>query len=691
MNKFTKMLLGLLGIEALKTKDGLPDLSIEDRNSLENQIGAEDMATLIEQVTAELSGVADARTQLAEARSNLTIAEANTGQLEGRLAEALATVGTLQEQVATLEDQPDTVLSSASNLSQFRGTASDIVKAVHAVGSQLMGLEGQFWATDRSWNARALGGSKMAATDFTSQIVVDRLNGDLEDFIRQNPASIDDIFNQYFSFPEIWKANTIYGVADRLTTATILTEEVTQPRKDGWMPKGSAHILPEEMRIRPVQMDLQWNYNKLVVIENNWINSFNREGTQAYKMHFVEYLVTFYLKQARSEDANVLINGVFVPTPEGYKHPVSYLHRNDGILKLMFDARGVKYRPFNIGVPTLANICDYIDEKLIGGLDPEVRNQPLELALSPYWLRGYKKRDEIIRGQNNNYEGYPKTPRDYPNITFVPVTQFEGTDIMFITVPGNVTPLEYKPEEKSLLTFEKFLRNIYAFADYRLGIGFKHIGLVTDSADESRFLKQVIWSNNTPLFKKDFYVNVYDNKTGLVEVSHNRVKLAEEFTTDIKKITGDVGRFLIIRGDVSLPASVNVKKNTDLKLTADFDLKTGGTLTLVKNTDGTYTEVSRTDEPEVKATAIEFIGATIDYENASEFVFVGSTVSLTDISGGTEGNVIRILGGADESHALTIESVAGKIKVNSTYVLDANAKYMDLIYVDGVWMEVGRG
>ena len=698
MNKFTTMLKNLLGLTELSTKDGKPDLTQEQQNSLQNQIGAEDMATLIEQVTGELAGVQDARTQLAEARTTLeTVTTTSQEQaslisaLEGRLQAAQAEATTLRDQVATLSDQPDTNAPVASNFAQFQGAAGSVLRKVQAVGNQLMGYEGDFWAMDRPWNARAVGGAKASATDFTNQVVIDRLNGDMEDFIRENPSTIDDIFNQYFNLPEQWKANTIFGVADRMTTATILTEEVTQPRKDVWMPKGAAHILPEEMRIRPVQMDLQWNYSKLVVIEYNWMNSFNREGTQAYKMHFIQYLVSFYLKQARSEDANVLVQGVFVPTPEGYEHPVSYLYRNDGVVKILFDARDKKYRPFNIGLPTEANICDYIDNDLIGSIDPEVRNQPLELALSPFWIRAYKKRDELNRGQNNNYEGYPKTPRDYPNIEFVPVTQFEGTDIMFITVPGNVTPLEYKPEEKSLLTFEKFLRNVYAFADYRLGIGLKHIGVATQPNDPQRFLKQVVWSNNTPLFKKDFYVNIYDNKTGIVEVFHNRVKLAEEFTTDITKITGNVGQFLYIKGDISLASSVKVKKNTDLKLTADFDLKSGGLLTLVKNSDGTYTEVTRTTAPEIESNAIEFKTATIDYKDSTEFVFAGAAASLTDIVGGVEGNTIRIHGGADTAHALTIATVAGKIKANSSYVLDTNAKYMDLIFVEGLWVEYGRG
>ena len=78
---------------------------------------------------------------------------------------------------------------------------------------------------------------------------------------------------------------------------------------------------------------------QMVQIETNWLNQFNREGTYAYKMTFIEYLISQYLMQARSEDADVLVRGVFVPTPEDYDYPVSYLLRNDGVLKLAFDAK----------------------------------------------------------------------------------------------------------------------------------------------------------------------------------------------------------------------------------------------------------------------------------------------------------------------------------------------------------------
>jgi hypothetical protein len=45
---------------------------------------------------------------------------------------------------------------------------------------------------------------------------------------------------------------------------------------------------------------------------------------------------------------------------------------------------------------------------------------------------------------------------------------------------------------------------------------------------------------------------------------------------------------------------------------------------------------------------------------------------------------------AAAGNALTIADVAGKIDVASSYVMDTNAKFMDLIFVNGVWTEMAR-
>ena len=187
----------------------------------------------------------------------------------------------------------------------------------------------------------------------------------------------------------------------------------------------------------------------------------------------------------------------------------------------------------------------------------------------------------------------------------------------------------------------------------------------------------------------NFFAVAYDEKTGVLEANHNRTYVDSGFTTDITKITGEVGDFLILRGDISLAAAVNVKDNANLDLTADFNLKTGGELTLVKTATDKYKEVSRTSGPAAVPTAVEFTEDTIEYK-ADQYIYTGAAAeTLEEIIGGVEGNRVRIYG---STNALSIATVTGNIKLSgATYVMDTQAKYMDLIFLNGEWNELARG
>ena len=112
----------------------------------------------------------------------------------------------------------------------------------------------------------------------------------------------------------------------------------------------------------------------------------------------------------------------------------------------------------------------------------------------------------------------------------------------------------------------------------------------------------------------------------------------------------------------------------------------------MKTAENVYKEIGRVATAPVTDAKVSFTGTAIDYTAGTEFVYTGaSTATLADILNGAEGNVVRIYGGAAAGNALTIADVAGKIDVASSYVMDTNAKFMDLIFVNGVWTEMARG
>lgn len=688
--KFLKILATLLGVSAVAQKDNAVSLTDAEKDKLSSLLGEDKATLLIAEANAELSNVQSAKTTLAEKEKELAEKATLISELEQKVKTLTEDKTKLNAQITKLSNEPET---SAPTLSGVMSNVVDVfAKKVFVENGQLYGLTGPEWTIkDRPWNAKASEGARGSTTDFKSSVVIQRMNDDFLDYVRTYPQEIRSIFAEYFKLPEHWQV--ISGVLNEQITASVSVGTVTQARKARWSPKGDIVFKAEVRKVYPTQIDLQFNYHELQKIETNWLNGFNREGSQAYKMSFVAYLLVEFLKKARMEDADVLIRGIFVDVPEDREKdkPGHYLHRGNGLLKITFDAKlENKIRPFNMGMKwSFANSVDYIDAFIQKIPDVVRSSEPLQMLLSPSKLLDYKRRCEQLYGGNTDYKGYPETPKDYPNIKFVPLQWLEGTDVIITTTMDNIDILEYLPEEKSMLTIEKFLRDVYVFADYRLGIGYKHIGVATVEGDPLALVKQIVWINNEPLFSANFFATSYDDKTGYLNVNHNRVKPDADFSTDITDIKGEVGDIIIIRGDISMASDVKVKHGTKISLAGskDFKLKEGGDLTLMCLKDGTYKEVSRTTSPALEPTHQTFNDTTLEYK-ADEYVYEGTDNTLAKIEGGSEGNRLRIVGG--ENGDLTINNIDGNVKVNSEIVLSDASKFIDFVYVNGVWTEIDR-
>ena len=700
MKKFQGILAGLLAWTSLKTKDGQIDLSEEERGSLFEKLGEEDATLLIATANEELTEIKGAKEQLAELKTQIAEAATQaTGNPEASAADLASKISALEtkvqeqnELINKLKDEPETP-SSAGTMKNL-AIAAGLMTAVFAQGGQILGLTGDHFKVEgRNWNERLLNPS-LAATDFTNELVIDQLNRDFQGWVANYPNEIKSLFRDMATLPAHWRV--ISGVSDRMLTASIVTGEVTQPRKANWISKGAASIKAEVLQVYPVQIDLTFPYWQLQAIETNWLNSFNKEGSQAYKMSFVQFLLVEYIKKARQEDRKVALLGVHVPTPEQHERPVSYILRGDGILKQAHDARiANKYRPFNVGLPTTSNILDYVNDMVLA-LPAEVRNENLQFVLAPFWQRAYKNKYEETYNQATDYSGVIDYVKDYPNIKFVALEDLEGSDVMLITLWDNIVVLENIPAEKDLLKFENSKRDINVFGDYKFGCGFVHIGHQAELGSAEQFVVQSLWSNNVPFFNADFAVPFYGYEgTGIVEAKFNKIYPDESNTVDITQITGNVGSYLVVKGNPSLAASRKLKHGAGklvLAGSADFELKSTGYITLVKTAENVYKEIGRVASAPATESKVTFTGTAIDYTKGTEFIYTGaSTATLADILNGAEGNVVRIYGGAAAGNALTIASVAGKISVASSYVMDSNAKFMDLIFVNGVWTEMARG
>ena len=107
--------------------------------------------------------------------------------------------------------------------------------------------------------------------------------------------------------------------------------------------------------------------------------------------------------------------------------------------------------------------------------------------------------------------------------------------------------------------------------------------------------------------------------------------------------------------------------------------------------DGTFKELSRTEAPEVAATTdINFSTGVLDAKGGSVFRFTGAvTTAITNIINGVEGKSIKIYGTDEALIDVTLSDV-GNINVTAAATLGDSNDYVQLTYVNAVWVETGR-
>ncbi len=550
----------------------------------------------------------------------------------------------------------------------------------------------------RPWNQRLRDGG-MNATDFNADGTIPLLQDDVAHFVRENPAALESLFNDFAELPKEWSRAS--GVLDRRSSGRIIPDEIVQGRKKGWSPKNNFKIAAEEGRVFRKKIDITFDGYELQEIENTWIRSENKVGSHPWKMSFIGTLLTELVKQQKLDDRRAQINGIYAETPEGEGKAGRAVNSQDGLLFLYWMYRDVlkKYRPFQLGEVTKANILDYVKALIESVPEEDRKASGLELQISTEKLQWYREKAGMVYQLHmSNDEGrmeYKRNhPIDYPNIIFQELTDMTKTSFMAITQSKNVEIMDYNVSEKGKFTVTHDKRDTNIFADYRLGIRLQFVGTKLLPGEPAAFEKQVVWSNDVPIFDSSVTVPAFDLGTGILNVHYNNIKIDADYKTDIAAIEGaTAGTIVKITGNTSLAAVKNLKNNAQLLLTGDFPLNNGGTITLYVQADGKLKELSRTNEPAVTASASsgEFIGETVDAKSGTDFYYTGAaSANLAEIINGVDGKTIKIYGNDAAGVSFTVANVAGNVAVSANAVLASKADFIELVRVDGVWMEVSR-
>lgn len=549
----------------------------------------------------------------------------------------------------------------------------------------------------RPWNQRLRDGG-VKATDFNTDSAIPTLQGDMDHFFRENPKVINSLFNDFEDLPAEWDRRT--GVSDQIADGFIVPAEIVQGRRDGWQPKNKFKFDSEIGKVYAKKIDITFNGQQLQKIENTWVAQTQKmDGSHPWKMSFIGFLLIELIKQQKVDDRIAQINGIYANNPDETVAGDNVNSQN-GVRYLWYYYRDIlkKYKAFNIGTPTDAGIVDYV-RKMIESLPEDIRKmQGLELQISDRWMRSYAtKAGEVYNLQRNTDQGkmaYDLTyPIDYPNIKFQVLKDQTNTDFMGITFSKNIQVMEYDPSEKGKFTITHEKRDTHIFADYKIGIRFIYVGTKRASGEPLQFEKQMLWSNSVPVFGPDVKVPVFDNESGILNITYNNMVVDKKWVTDITELDGDyvAGQILRITGNASLSALKNLKNSATIALTGgvDYPLNTGGTITLFVNEDKTVKELTRTTTaPAVASTDVTFTTTTIDANLGGVFKYGGATATIVGIINGVEGQAIRVYGKTGAT--LTLSNVAGNIDVVSTAAIDADAEFVDLVKVDGIWRETKR-
>ena len=710
--KTIAMLSVLLGIKEIPIEGGKSNFSDDQKDKMKEKMGEELAQKTIDAIDKEATNIlkeqqkdedlSAIRQELATALEGTnadvdTVIEAveeGTEEGESLSAEVRKLATALIESNKRNEELVQKLINDPEGDSpEARGSTNPNANMQHSNTHLLASGKGYDAFEGRNWNKQAAGLSSKP-TDWAAEngINIDKLNNDLDHYFREDPTVVQSLIRDRFGLPSHWDKKM--GVTDQVADATIVSGEITQARKLPWLAKNKQKIQAEIGKVWPVQVDIEFIGKQLQDYEASWLSKFVGGGSQPYKMSFVGFLLQELSAQARIEDRISSIKGIHVATPDNATTPGRFINRQDGLLYQFWYAYNYKkqYKIANVGTPTNENILDHVKDVIEKNIPEEVRsNTPLDFYMSEDWARAYARRYRQLHGVEMDFTGNVWNIELYPNIRFEILHDLAGTNFMFITTRDNIQILENIPEEKSMYHFDMIKRVISAYADYKQGIRAKHIGNKVKDGDPAQFKVQTIWTNGQPFFSADTFVPAHDDQTGELNVKYSNMQVAPEWKTDITEINNTyTGQVLKIRGNASMAASKNVKNNSDLLLASDFDLSSGGTLTLYVQADGKKKELSRTTEPDVTTPdPVNFMSTVIDAADGSDQNYTGTTdQTLSEIINGTEGQELSITG--NDTGSFTVSNIPGNVAVGSDAVLATATDTISFVLVDGVWMETSR-
>ncbi len=569
---------------------------------------------------------------------------------------------------------------------------------------QLFGLEGDMYSLNRVYNQRAraaLLASRGMSVQVRAESSIDyaRLKEDLGAFYRIPwQQRLQSFLVKLPTIESIFPLES--GYQDLAVLVNIWLGEFSQSDNTSSdfdnVTKGSYEFDDETLRMFSVMF--AHKFRDLKQLEKTWIGTLNKEGSQAIKWSFIEYILAETAKKLHNERELRRINGVR-KEPDANK-PGRALEAADGLYEFLrkkvdgfIDINNGKtvyqIKPFELGEITEANIGDKIFQGT--GMIPAVYRDSGQLALyiPSKMLVWYHKYNELHYGTNQDYKAGIMYVKEYPAVKLIPVPNADNHQRIFWTMEGNIKCYEHVAGEMTNFSIEQQDWTLKVWSIWKESVWAKAVGYKYTRKADMDYSRQMIFCNEYDRPTNSFIDGEKDKNPNVsVHTSVQTVANTNVFSiTDIEN--AQVGVIVTIKCG-SEDKGVKIEQADKFSLiTEAWNPKKGDTIRLMKRSDGKFIEISR----EAATDSVLMFAAdatTPSLENGTEFVTGVNTVAtaITNFTGAVDGEIYTIHGNGTE-YASTIAD-GGNFVLTAAMTLSTGT-FIKLTKAGSKFYEVARG
>ncbi len=294
------------------------------------------------------------------------------------------------------------------------------------------------------------------------------------------------------------------GIQDRDLITNAFIGELTQAWQDSETSLKGSSALEPEMGYVDDAMILS-KFGSFKDMERKYIGYLNTNGSDPIKWGMIEYFMLLYMMQARKEQFQRVIRGIYLKPVAGT--PGHYLNASTGQINRMLlyhiekKLRGLEDASLatydNTGTVLLDAVIEF-SSWLKDNLDPlgvEVE-QNLAIFLNknhrPWFRAGYRSKYNL----HGDFDGIEDTKVPDTELRIIWVPNMGSLKVMWATVPGNQQCLENIPGEMFNFYMERRLNNVYVQSVWKEGAAAGYAGRqsATKAALDAReWDQQLMW------------------------------------------------------------------------------------------------------------------------------------------------------------------------------------------------------